>query len=87
MSDTIRTCNVKTRKDHKCWGCWRTIPKGDTVFLNVSSDAGVIVSAYWCKTCERIWNEHGNDIDPYGDGVDQGDLLDAFPELYKDAPQ
>ena len=74
--DLISQGKVKTRKDHKCWRCTLTIPKGVFVFRTTSKDMGEIGTAYWCDSCEEKMAE----MDPYdlANGVSFGDLRDEF---------
>jgi predicted SprT family Zn-dependent metalloprotease len=43
--------NVKTRKEHKCWGCAETIPAGTNVVKTTTVNDGRIGDAYWCEKC------------------------------------
>ena len=52
--DVIEQKEVKTRKDHYCWGCGVVIPKGYTCSRSVSVDAGKIATSYWCDMCQIV---------------------------------
>lgn len=52
--DYLRTKFVKTRKDHSCWGCKRSIPKGTNMFLAVYKYDRKLENAYWCMVCFHI---------------------------------
>ena len=44
--------NIKSRKDHKCFGCHAIIPKGSTSDVTVCVEDGEIYSVRLCKECE-----------------------------------
>ena len=55
---------VKTRKEHRCFGCCRLFPAGTEMQRTVCVD-DVIWTCYLCKTCAEItselewWDEYG----------------------------
>jgi hypothetical protein len=62
--------NVKTRKEHKCFGCARKMPVGTQMQCTTSPDMGKLITTYWCKTCQEYWKEY---MQP-DDEIAQGDL-------------
>lgn len=67
---------VKTRKEHKCWGCGRSFPKGSELRRLVEADGGEIKSTYWCYVCTEAWNEW---MHPCDDGIMFGDFKVGYP--------
>lgn len=70
--DIISSEIVKTRKDHRCWGCTKKIKKGSNVSRTVSADGGYIMQAYWCSKCVSILSKHYD----YNDEIMEGELLE-----------
>ena len=84
--DVLNKTIQKTRKDHKCFGCCGTIPKGSKVEKITTFDGGSALSSYWCNWCLRIsillLHEHG--IEEY---YDDGEVMERYnetPELFKE---
>ena len=75
--ENISSGKVKTRKEHKCWGCTEAIPIGSTVMRVTCADCGQISSVHYCDRCEKFlatlqsWETE--------DGFVFGELL-QFPE-------
>lgn len=46
--------NVKSRKEHKCFGCYVVMPKGTVTDVAVCVEDGKIYSVRLCKECEEI---------------------------------
>lgn len=69
---------VKTRKEHRCWGCSRTFPKGAMLNVNTTKDSEGFDRTYWCGTCVMVWNKHFG----YDDMIGEGDLIEHYPEYY-----
>jgi hypothetical protein len=57
MADVLRWQTVKTRKDHKCPLCGRTIPAGEKMTVGAWADGGHVFSYRFCVPCERYWQE------------------------------
>jgi hypothetical protein len=78
--NTLSEKKIKTRKEHTCWGCVKTIPIGSNITAEVGTDGGKIATVYWCNTCLKFldsleaWQKE--------DGFFQGDLLnyDNYPK-------
>jgi hypothetical protein len=56
----LRDGVVKTRKDHKCYGCCNTIKKGETVYSQTNVYDGHIYTLYYCNIC-RDWCQECTD--------------------------
>ena len=52
--DVISSKKVKTRKEHRCWGCMRKFPAGVEMQAVTSADAGTVSTSYWCADCENF---------------------------------
>ena len=83
--DTLAAGTVKTRKDHRCWGCRELIAKGGRAFRVSTADAGTVNTVYWCRACKRVLDEHGREIDPWDEGFMYGEIADDFPETLAEA--
>ncbi len=69
--ETISDKKVKTRKEHKCWGCMESIQIGTSVLRVTSVDGGEIASVYWCDRCADFLTT----VDWAEDGFAFGELL------------
>ena len=69
----IKTTEVITRKEHRCWGCMRTFPAKTIMEVSVCVDAGELLRTYTCKDCSDFIQT----LDAYEleDGFCEGDLL------------
>lgn len=68
---------VKTRKDHTCWGCVKKFKKGSKMITCVSVD-DTILRIYHCPTCEQIQSKT-NDDSYYTDfGYPKGWVIDEM---------
>jgi hypothetical protein len=47
---------VRTRKQHKCWGCKIAIPIGDIATRINNVDGDSLSSSYWCDVCVTFMN-------------------------------
>lgn len=45
---------VKTRKQHRCWGCGETYPSGSEMTYSSSVDGDCWMHAYWCRICRAL---------------------------------
>ena len=64
MSRVIFTAkDVKTRKDHRCWGCGVTIPAGTVVYFVDGVDNGKFWKCWWCPCCESVMGDKWNEDD------------------------
>jgi predicted SprT family Zn-dependent metalloprotease len=63
---------VRTRKDHKCWGCTKLFPKGSLLKKITSVDGGEILTVYYCGECQ--YELTMIDSRDYQDGILYGEL-------------
>jgi len=76
MSTTFSLKTVTTRKDHRCCGCDTIVTKGS----RMSTWRGIVEYGYppqtswYCMVCATMWEIGRNEIDPCGEGIDQGIL-------------
>ena len=78
--DVLEQKQVTTRKVHRCWGCCVEFPAKTRLWFTKTVDGGSIARAYWCNRCWEHFMEHHDDIDPYNDGISQGDILTDIQE-------
>ena len=81
MSTVLQNKKVTIRKPHRCWGCLREFPSKTEMIMNVTVDT-VPFTSYWCKTCEKIIHDIG--WDEFEDGIGKGELIDNYPDYYKE---
>lgn len=69
MSNVIKHKTVKTKKDHKCFGCGRKFEKGSILTSVTSVDGGEISTNYWCDVCNEYWDKFmdSEDLIYFGD--------------------
>lgn len=53
----IRDGEVKTRKEHKCHGCLKLIPKGTVVYSQTGTDGKSIYTIYTCDDCRNYCDD------------------------------
>lgn len=62
---------VKTRKQHRCFGCTRRFPVGSTLRRQTSVDSDGIQTTYMCTVCLKVHARNaeaeGDDCFYYGD--------------------
>ena len=73
MSYIITHKEITTRKEHKCFGCARNIPR-NTKMLRQTVKDDIIFTAYLCKTCQDVMSERS------GDDFGEGDLYELAIE-------
>lgn len=78
--DILEEGIIKTRKDHKCWGCREVIPKGREVQHCKGVDCGKHWTTYWCHPCDSVWKEVHGEYDP-DFGLDYGFIADHHAGL------
>lgn len=78
--DTFSKVIKKSRKDHHCWGCNETIPKGSKYKKVVTFD-GTAIDANYCEWCEEVFKRL--EYHETEDGVDCGD----FKQFFIDCPE
>lgn len=54
---------MKTRKEHKCWGCSTTFKTGVNLRRVVNVDNGKAFATYWCQPCDKTWMSHSDESD------------------------
>lgn len=59
----LKRKEVKTRKVHRCWGCWHPFPAGSSLLYEVYADSGEIVTSYTCSHCEDWMTKNTQDWD------------------------
>lgn len=66
---------VTTRKPHVCHGCIELYPPKTKMRYTTSVDGGIVVSAYWCQTCDEVI-EKTYDYFDLQDGIGLGEVKD-----------
>jgi len=56
MSLRVKSKDVITRKECKCWECRKVIPKGSKAEAWTCVDAGEIFSSHTCSICKAFLN-------------------------------
>lgn len=74
--DCIRSKIVKTRKEHKCFGCFSIIEIGSNAELNVNVCDGSIYHIYFCEKCLYHQEKYCNNC------KDKCKDIEGFPEGY-----
>ena len=74
---------VKTRKEHRCVGCARKMPKGSNMQSVTSSNDGKILRDYWCNTCQTYWNKYMRYEDEVGYGELKSEDYEGWEEIRK----
>jgi len=86
MSEVVRSGMVKTRKQHRCWGCTIEIPTGSLVDSQTFEDMGEISTAYFCDTCSEMLSECDEGC-CYGDMQEEADKRRAESPAERGEPQ
>jgi len=77
----INQKQVKTRKEHSCFGCGRKMPKGSKMDSITSTDGGNISTDYWCGVCRVYWDKHMDSGDEIGFGELRGEDCEGWEEI------
>jgi len=77
--DVINAKTVKTRKEHKCWGCSFEFPKGSRLERVTVASEGSVNTAYWCDVCSGFYKV----IDPL-DGIVFGEFLTEYRDEWEE---
>jgi hypothetical protein len=79
---------VKTRKEHRCWGCGTSYPAGTEMEHIVSVVEDTFGRAYYCKICVKVMEEHRKEIQYWDNGtIGYRELKQEFTEYYdKETP-
>lgn len=75
MSFNERKTIKSTRKEHRCHGCLQSIKKGSEAINDKGYNDGWY-SGYLHKECADVAAEHFKLIDPFGDGMPEGAILE-----------
>lgn len=67
---------VKTRKRHQCHGCLDYIEVGEKAFYQSGHNGDCWYRLYMHTDCNDLVNKHIDFLDPWGDGLRKGVLLD-----------
>lgn len=60
---------IKTRKPHRCWGCWHVYPPKTQMLVTVTVDGGDILRSYLCPYCEKQTEQWDSaDFESVGEG-------------------
>lgn len=70
---------VKTKKEHRCYGCNRTFDAGAMLKYIAEADSGKVYSTYWCQTCDVYWATYMDN----GDEILCGDLKGYGGEMWE----
>jgi hypothetical protein len=79
MSTCLQDKTVKTRKEHRCSGCYKVFPKGRKLHYQSGVCDGDFYSVYICNPCRDEY--HRSD---YSDGYSEGDLREGRRERVRD---
>lgn len=77
MCEVVKVSTVKTRKDHKCFGCNRNFPASCELERQVIRNEHELYSIYLCPTCQIISRSNLSDDEEYY----QGDFYDLAIEF------
>ena len=78
MSIMLSEKTVKTKKPHRCFGCFGEIPVGAEASKQAWTHEGKFVSGYICMVCEIFI-----DSDYFDDNFDEWDKGDLFMDRTK----
>lgn len=71
MIENLFQKRVKTKKEHRCWGCLENFPKGSMMTVNCSVDSGQFNRVYFYDSCIEYLETHRSEYDP-SEGIDLG---------------
>lgn len=74
-AEVVKSKKVKTRKEHKCFGCNYTIPKGFDVERQVIRNGRELYTIHLCNSCQKLIEENLNPGEEYEEGY--------FEDFYK----
>lgn len=57
---TVKDKIVLTRKEHRCFACWRKFPPKTSMNYNVSISDDGLYDCYSCPTCQLLWQSMAN---------------------------
>lgn len=78
MGTVLTSKLVKTRKEHRCFGCSRKFSAGTMMQRDTVVDDRMF-TCHLCETCVKVVRER-----PYGDEFYEGQLRDRALELEAD---
>lgn len=67
-AEVVKSKKVKTRKEHKCFGCNYTIPKGFDVERQVIRNGRELYTIHLCNSCQKLIEENLNPGEEYEEG-------------------
>ena len=80
MSVCLTSKVVKTRKPHRCYGCYQSQPIGSLLRYESGTVDGGMWSRYMCEVCQEIWDAMHKE-DPFAyESIFEGDLFSECPD-------
>lgn len=67
---------VKTRKKHQCHACLKRIRAGEKAHYQSGHNGDYWYRLYMHTDCNVLVNKHIDVLDPWGDGIREGALLE-----------
>ena len=83
MSTLLSDKWVKTRKQHRCFGCAKEYPKGSCMLRVSLADDETVWSYYICKVCQEYVARYAIDLEI----CTCGDILDSDPDGWEELRQ
>ncbi|MDI6789943.1 MAG: hypothetical protein QME44_04545 [Thermodesulfobacteriota bacterium] len=84
MPVLIREGEVKTRKDHRCFGCGEKIPVGTEVYSSTCTGDGCIYTLYLCTECREFMTDYPDLCEDYDGIIWEGRIGEARQEFEAD---
>ncbi len=76
---TVKDKIVLTRKEHRCFACWRKFPPKTSMNYNVSISDDGLYDCYSCPTCQLLMVEYGEHLYNECEGVyDEQCVIEAM---------
>lgn len=67
-AEVIKVQEVRTRKEHKCFGCTHSIPKDTLTETHTIRNGNELYRIYLCSICSDLVNATLEDGDEYYEG-------------------
>ena len=77
--DILQDKDVVTRKEHQCFACLRTFPKGTKMNVRVVVD-DYIGRLYSCDTCKKLMKLEPDALGDVYDGFQEGCVAEVVAE-------
>ena len=61
----VKESNVKTRKEHNCYGCGRKFPKGNLMNASRCKINTNFGTKYFCMACHQVMLNKNKNIDSF----------------------